>query len=85
MMNGNHPTEDSTTLNAISGKIVEFGTHKKRYKVWVSGPQTPGYLRLGHAWKTKSGARAAMFRHLDMYSLRGYIGLSRNENDSEIE
>ena len=73
------------TLNDISAKIVECGTQKKIYKVWVSGPHNPGYLRLGFAWKTKSGARKAMFAHLQKYNLRGYIGLARNENDSEID
>lgn len=72
-------------LQNLTAKIVECGDQRKYYKVWVSGPHTPGYLRLGHAWKTRSGARRAMLEYLQKYNLRGYIGLVRNENDSEIE
>lgn len=74
------------------GTIIDARQHarwlereaRKYYKVWVSGPHTPGYLRLGHAWKTKAGATTAMLEYMKEHNIRGYIGLSRNENDAEI-
>lgn len=69
-------------LEDIVGKIIEISPSK--YKVWVSGPGSAGCLRIGHVWKTKQGAHRAMLEHLQKYNMRGYIGLARNENDSEI-
>lgn len=69
----------------LTGKIVECIGKKGAYKVWVSGPRRAGYLRLGHAWKTKQGATKALLEYMKTHGIRGYIGLARNENDSEID
>jgi len=81
-----HTKEDSMTnvLAELTGKVVEVPNKKGCYYVWVSGPHQPGYLRQGFAWKSKAGAMKALLRHMETYNLRGYMGLARNENDSEI-
>lgn len=52
-----------TTANSPSGirvKLIESISRKGAWHVWVSQPGIgQGYLRIGFAWKTKTGARKA--------------------------
>lgn len=44
----------------ISESLIKKGT----WKVWVTSNFGTGYLRGGHAWKTKLGAEQALAQYL---------------------
>lgn len=59
----------------VVGKIIESIQKKGTYKAWAIGPHCPGFLRLGHAWKTRKGAQTALLAHLAAHNIKGYVDL----------
>ena len=43
----------------ITMKLCESMIKKGTWKVWIKGPHSSGFLRMGFAWKTRLGAERA--------------------------
>lgn len=62
-------------MQQVVGRVVEAIGKKGAWKAWVIGPHRPGFLRIGHAWKTRKGAQTALLAHLAAHNIKGYVEL----------
>lgn len=64
-MNGHTHKGANMDKSLKYGHITESILKKGTWKVWVTSNFGTGYLRGGHAWKTKAGAERALVEYLE--------------------